>query len=164
VLALLYIYVYTPLAEQESALSAQLAEKTRKLAEAKALARKLPYLKRRCALLKQQLAIAERMLPSKEEVPALLREITLIGNRTEIEFLRFSPRESEVKMYYEEIPIDVTVTGKYHAIGAFLQQIGALHRIIIPSVREITSEEAEEEAAQGQIVAHLKIKTFCFKE
>lgn len=169
-LVLFYTHLYTPLAEKKTALSAEYMEKNRKLAEAKALAKSLPYLKERCALLKEQLLIAEKMLPTKEEIPSLLRQITLIGNRRNIDFLRFSPQEPESKEDYEKIPIEVAVRGKYHEIGVFLEEIGLLERIIIPSVEEITTAEEEEEGLEEgkklreEVIANMQLTTFCFKE
>ncbi len=71
-----------------------------------------------------------RQLPSDTEVPGLVEDITraALDNELTIESIDLQPeRQTE---FYVELPIDISVEGDYHKIGAFVSAVANLSRIV----------------------------------
>ena len=73
-----------------------------------------------------------KQLPSKSEMEALLTDINQAGLGRGLQFELFKPAASEVVSdFYAELPITISVTGSYHALGAFASDISKLSRIVL---------------------------------
>lgn len=71
-----------------------------------------------------------RQLPQDTEVPGLLEDITHTGLGSGLEFEAIDLKGEIAKDFYAEQPIDIKVTGDYHAFGAFVSGVSALPRIV----------------------------------
>lgn len=71
-----------------------------------------------------------RQLPQDTEVPGLLEDITHTGLGSGLEFDAIDLGQESAKDFYAEQPINIKVTGDYHAFGAFVSGIAALPRIV----------------------------------
>jgi type IV pilus assembly protein PilO len=72
----------------------------------------------------------EKQLPSKAEMAALLSDINQAGLGRGLQFELFKPGQVAVRDYYAELPIDIKVTGSYHAIGEFAADMAKMPRIV----------------------------------
>ncbi len=71
-----------------------------------------------------------RQLPSDTEVPGLIEDITrtAVDNQLQIESIDLqAERRSEV---FIELPMNITVSGEFHNIGAFVSGVANLSRIV----------------------------------
>ena len=71
-----------------------------------------------------------RQLPSKTEVAELLVDISQTGLESGLEFELFKPQSEKPVEFYSELPIKISVTGKYHEFGRFISDVAALPRIV----------------------------------
>ena len=71
-----------------------------------------------------------RQLPQDTEVPGLLEDITHTGLGSGLEFEAIDLGSETAKDFYAEQPINIKVTGDYHAFGAFVSGVSALPRIV----------------------------------
>ncbi len=71
-----------------------------------------------------------RQLPQDTEVPGLLEDITHTGLGSGLEFDAIDLGNEAAKDFYAEQPINIQVTGDYHAFGAFVSGVSALPRIV----------------------------------
>lgn len=71
-----------------------------------------------------------RQLPQDTEVPGLLEDITHTGLGSGLEFDAIDLGNEVAKDFYAEQPINIKVTGDYHAFGAFVSGVSALPRIV----------------------------------
>ncbi len=71
-----------------------------------------------------------RQLPSKTEVAELLVDISQAGLENGLEFELFKPQSEKPVEFYSELPIKISVTGKYHEFGKFISDVAALPRIV----------------------------------
>ena len=86
---------------------------------------------------KQQLAKIEedfssmlKSLPTRNETPGLLDDITYVGTSAGLTF-RLINWENEIpKEFYTELPIKIEVSGGYHNIGEFVSKVAGLPRIV----------------------------------
>lgn len=71
-----------------------------------------------------------KQLPNKAEVESLLVEINQSGLGRGLSFELFKPGQEVLKEFYAELPVSVKLTGNYHDLGAFAEDIGRLPRIV----------------------------------
>jgi type IV pilus assembly protein PilO len=73
---------------------------------------------------------------------ALLSEINQAGINRGLQFELFKPGQVRLHDFYAELPIEIKLTGNYHALAGFtsdianLQRIVTLDRIAITQLRE----------------------------
>lgn len=116
-----------PLLEQsqltETELRLQLLAKQR-------IASNLPAYQTQFTKLEQDFSQMLKALPTSNETPGLLDDITYVGTTSGLRFqlLQWQPEQRE--SYYTELPIQLEVTGQYHAFGQFVANIANLPRIV----------------------------------
>jgi type IV pilus assembly protein PilO len=80
-----------------------------------------------------------KQLPNRSQMDALLVDINQAGLGRGLQFELFKPAQSETsREFYNELPIQVKVTGTYHDMGAFASDVGQLSRIV--TLNEVTVE------------------------
>lgn len=77
-----------------------------------------------------QLKQAQARLPDSKEIPDLLSSISSAGRDSGLEVLSFRQRTEQLKDFYAEVPVDVTVRGNYHQVATFFDRVGQLDRIV----------------------------------
>ncbi|MDH3347342.1 MAG: type 4a pilus biogenesis protein PilO [Desulfobulbaceae bacterium] len=70
------------------------------------------------------------LLPSKKEIPDLLRNISDLGKGAGLDFVSFKPGGEIPRDFYSEIPVNINIRGPYHNVGYFLSQVSKLDRIV----------------------------------
>ena len=95
--------------------------------------------------LKQQLAQMElmlqqmlRQLPSKNEMPDLIVDISQTALATGISNELFQPGPEAAKEFYAEKPINLRMVGTYHQFGAFVSGVASLPRVVIMTMHNIS--------------------------
>ncbi len=71
-----------------------------------------------------------RQLPTKNEMPGLLDDISKTGVVSGLTFLLFAPAPEMTHDFYIELPIQMVVTGSYYQFAIFLSRAAELNRII----------------------------------
>ena len=94
--------------------------------------------------LKQQLAQMElmlqqmlRQLPSKNEMPDLIVDVSQTALATGISNELFQPGPETAKEFYAEKPISLRMVGTYHQFGAFVSGVASLPRVVIMTMHNI---------------------------
>ena len=72
----------------------------------------------------------EKQLPGKAEMDAMLSEINQAGTGRGLQFELFKPGQVQLKEHYAELPIDIRLSGNYHALAGFVSDIANLPRIV----------------------------------
>jgi type IV pilus assembly protein PilO len=95
--------------------------------------------------LKQQLAQMElmlqqmlRQLPSKNEMPDLIVDVSQTALATGISNELFQPGPESAKEFYAEKPIALRMVGTYHQFGAFVSGVASLPRVVIMTMHNIS--------------------------
>jgi type IV pilus assembly protein PilO len=153
----LYVYFFTtwaPFTYQANAAELRTLEDryrdlSKDLNKARQSIDRLPYLEKEYDLLQKKWEQGKALLPEDQQMVTLLREITLLGTSTGVEFTLFKPLPPRPQVDYTELPIQVTVAGAYHEVGAFLAEVSNMERIV--NVSGIDMETMpEREAREGQ--------------
>lgn len=78
-------------------------------------------------------------LPTSNETPGLLDDITLVGTSSGLTFKLLDWQQDIPKEFYTELPIKIEVAGNYHNFGEFLAQVASLPRIVTVHDFELTT-------------------------
>lgn len=138
-------FVYMPRNAEIAAIEQHIAQINNDINVNQAKARRLEDLKRENAELAKQLTLLKEQLPPESEVATLLKQISDIGIKTGLDFKLWKPsdRRPGSSGLYTEIPVEVEIAGGYHSVGAFLDRIGTLPRIVNVSGLKMTSPKAD---------------------
>ncbi len=71
-----------------------------------------------------------RSLPTSNETPGLLDDITYVGTSSGLTFKLLNWQNEIPKEFYTELPIEMEVSGGYHHFGHFVSKVADLPRIV----------------------------------
>lgn len=111
------------LASQQRTLDAQLAEK-------QAIAQNLNERRREMDVLEQQLAEALTELPERKDMDELLAQLNDIGKKAGLQISRVTPGAESSAGFFARIPVQMSVSGNFHEIAMFLQEVSNMRRIV----------------------------------
>lgn len=86
-------------------------------------------------------------LPSKTEVPSLLRDISRTRSANGLDEELFRPEPEATRDFYAVLPNDLIVIGDYHHFGAFVSDVAALPRIV--SISNVHIEPVDQDRDQN---------------
>ncbi len=69
-------------------------------------------------------------LPSQNEMPSLLEDISRTGIATGLTFELFAPAPEVSHDFYIELPIQIIVNGTYQQLAIFLSRVAEMNRIV----------------------------------
>lgn len=111
----------------------------------------LELLRAQKARVMAEVAKLERQLPGKAEMDAMLSEINQAGVSRGLQFELFKPGQVQLSEHYAELPIDIRLSGGYHALAAFASDIANLPRIVTMDHLTMTRQK---EGLAFQAIAH----------
>lgn len=79
-----------------------------------------------------ELAVLRQVVPTTNEVPALLENVSTAARRVGLDLASVEPMPVLVGEQFDTYRYKLSVTGSYHDIAAFLTNVGSLNRIIAP--------------------------------
>ncbi|MFC3902953.1 type IV pilus assembly protein PilO [Acinetobacter marinus] len=91
-------------------------------------------------------------LPKETEIPGLVEDINMAGVSSGLEFKNIKLQPEVKQEVFIEQPIDMSVKGNYHSMGAFVSAVAALPRIVT-----LHDFKLETEKGEGSEVPHLKM-------
>jgi type IV pilus assembly protein PilO len=71
-----------------------------------------------------------RQLPSDTEVPGLLEDVTRTGLNSGLEFEEIKLLPEVTQQFYIELPINISVLGRYEDLATFVSAVASLPRIV----------------------------------
>ena len=128
-----YLYYQLMLKEdlrQVESLSERLDGVETQMLQQQRKARNLPALRRKVEELNIQLARVAQELPERREIPQLLATVSDLARAAGLDVLSFRPRGENYRDFYAEVPVDVEVTGTYHQVASFFDEVANLDRIV----------------------------------
>ena len=160
-----YVYLLMlPLWERRGTLETDLQKLQADLDQKRMIAANRPKLEEEIKGLEKQLEAALVKLPEEKEIPKLLTQVNTLGLQSGLEFQLFRPAAPVKKGFYAEVPIDIRVEGEYHTLGAFLDRVSKLERIVNVADLRINPLSAQKQQSGRTISADFKATTFTFLE
>lgn len=129
-----YVYPYT---SREAQLTAD-TERVAQLEDANSKAARefasgsIDDLRLQTAENRSSLVVMRRLVPTGNEVPALLEEVSTAARRAGLDVGGVTPEPVIPGEKYDTYRYTVTIIGGYHQFGAFLANVGSLARIVAP--------------------------------
>ena len=109
----------------------QTEQKLRKEFEQKfAQAQHLDQLRRQKAEVEAMVRQLERQLPGKSEMDALLAEVSQAGVSRGLQFEMFKPGQPKIGEFHAELPIEIRLSGGFHALAGFVSDVANMPRIV----------------------------------
>jgi Tfp pilus assembly protein PilO len=114
------------------------------------------------ALYDQHMKRLEELIPLREEVPGLLRDMSARAGDAGVDLRLMEPEGEEPGQFYTQQSYKISVIGAYHAIGRFLAQTGSLPRIITPiEVTVLAPDRTQLNRPSGlRLQADFRIRTY----
>ena len=161
-----YMYVWDPKREELNASQLRLdsLQVINQRAKAELAQGKTNELKAEAERLTQDLAVMRLLVPTSNEVPALLDQVSTAARRTGLDISDVQPLPSLAGDQYEAYKYRLSVRGNYHQIGTLLTNIGTLQRIVAPINLTLTPAPADPRAVkrdkQQNLEARFEIQTY----
>lgn len=103
--------------------------------------------------LKKDFQKVVKSLPTSNETPGLLDDITFVGTSSGLTFKGINWQKEVPREFYTELPIRIEVYGTYHEFGLFLSEVASLPRIV-------TVHDFQIEPYEGQLNLNIAAKTY----
>lgn len=105
-----------------------------------------------------------RQLPNKSEMDALLNDVNQAGIGRGLSFDLFRPSSQEViTEFYAEQPVSIVVSGSFHDIGSFAEDLSKLSRIVNMndiSIRNTIDPTNIVKGTQPKLVMEATVRTY----
>ena len=109
--------------------------------------------------LRKRLETARERLPSEREIPQVYRHVSNLAARSGLGVALFQPKPAEDRDVLSEVPIAVTAECTYHQMGAFLERVGKMPRIVSLGEFRVTGIDRP----TGTLRAEMILATYTFK-
>ncbi|MCL1096193.1 type 4a pilus biogenesis protein PilO [Shewanella kaireitica] len=122
------------------------------------LAANLKLYREQLAVMELQFAELLKMLPSQNEMPGLLDDITFVATDAGLKINSLDWDSEIVREFYIEFPIKIAVSGDYHQLGHLVSGVAKLPRIVSLHDFVINRDDS------GGLAMDILAKTYRFKE
>lgn len=106
-----------------------------------------------------------KQLPTQNEMPGLLEDISKTGIASGLTFELFAPLPEVQHDFYIEVPIKIGVVGNYHQFAVFLSRVAQMNRIVTlhDFVIEGVAPEKQKTAPVGLLNMQMTAKIYRYR-
>jgi type IV pilus assembly protein PilO len=166
-----YMYAFSPKQQQLAQIETHLEALQAQNAKAKAELAKgsVDELRAQALRYQQNLALMRQLVPSSNEVPALLEQVSTAARRVGLDLASVDPDPVIPGQQFDTYRYKIAVVGDYHSLAEFLTNVGSLTRIIAPINLTLsppsTSSSARKKKGRDQSIleARFQIQTYVAK-
>jgi type IV pilus assembly protein PilO len=91
------------------------------------------------------LKLLQQLVPTTNEVPALLENVSTAARRVGLDLASVEPMPVLSGEQFDTYRYKVSVKGGYHALAGFLANVGSLNRIVAPVALDVKGQTAAEQ-------------------
>ena len=117
----------------------------------------------------QNLQLMRQLVPTGNEVPALLEQVSTAARRVGLDLGNIQPQPVVAGDQFDTYRYNISIDGDYHDLGEFMTNVGSLTRIVAPIDLQLTPS-TNTIAAKGKVKrdeallkANLVIQTYVAK-
>lgn len=131
---LYYSYVYSPKGEQVVTLTERVdtLESRNMRARGELAKGNVEAIKAEVEMHSRDLEVMRQLVPTGNEVPALLEQVSTAARRVGLDLATVQPEPVIEGDQFDTYRYKISVTGGYHEVAEFLTNVGSLTRIIAP--------------------------------
>jgi type IV pilus assembly protein PilO len=138
-----YYFWYSDALEQQRQKETRLADLQKQIRALEATANRLPEFQREVQALEARLETLKRILPPEKEMPDLMRRIQYLAAQSSLQIRKFNPGPVVSKDFYQEVPVSIDLEGTYHNMGAFLDRVSRMSRLVNMSDIKIKAQTSQ---------------------
>lgn len=161
-------FLYMPKRAQLATIQAHVEALDKKNEQAKAdLANgSVEKMKTQAAEYEASLKVLQQLVPTTNEVPALLENVSTAARRVGLDIASVEPMPVIVGEQFDTYRYKVSVKGGYHALAGFLTNVGSLNRIVAPvalDVKQMTpadKKKARPKEGESTLDTDFQIQTY----
>jgi type IV pilus assembly protein PilO len=117
----------------------------------------------------QDLEVMRRLVPTGNEVPALLEQVSTAARRAGLDLSTVEPQPVVIGDQFDTYRYKLSVFGSYHQVAEFLTNVGSLTRIVAPVNMSLavtldqTALKTRRRADQAVLDTDFEIQTYVAK-
>ena len=157
-----WFYLFQPVFDKKVNLGEDLENINRQIAARQLVVGQIEQYKKEIARLEEALQVILAKLPEQKEIPRLLTSVSEAGRDAGLDFILFEPMAPVPKEFYAEIPVRITVGGKYNDIAVFFDSVAHLPRIV--NITNVEIKKGEQDAGEDILTADCSMKIYMFLE
>lgn len=163
---LYWVYVYSPkradLATLETRVDSLEAKNTQ--AKKEMATGSVDKVKDEAARYEKDLDVMRQLVPTGNEVPALLEQVSTAARRVGLDIATVEPEPVVEGDQFDTYRYKLAVSGGYHALGEFLTNVGSLTRIVAPvNVTLANLAQRGQKDARDGLDARFEVQTYVSK-
>lgn len=105
-------------------------------------------LRREAAAYRETLDAMRQLVPTSNEVPSLLEQVSTAARRVGLDIASVEPEAVLPGDQFDTYRYKISVGGDYHAVGSFLANVGSLTRIVAPMNIQLQPANVQAPAAK----------------
>ena len=112
---------------------------------------------------KQSLSVMRQLVPTNNEVPLLLDQVSTAARRANLEIGAVTPQPVIPGIEFDTHRYTIGLVGSYHELGRFLANVGGLTRIVAPvdlKLQPATVQLTRRSKSEALIQADMEIRTY----
>jgi type IV pilus assembly protein PilO len=157
-----YYFWYSDALETQKKQEAKLADLQKQIRALEATANKLPEFQREVQALEARLETLKRILPPEKEMPDLMRRVQYLAAQSSLSIRKFNPAAPVQKEFYQEVPINLDLDGTYHNLGAFLDRVSRMSRLV--NVGNVKIKAQQKPTINSTIAASAVATTYVYQD
>ncbi|MCB9366693.1 MAG: type 4a pilus biogenesis protein PilO [Calditrichaeota bacterium] len=157
-------FVYMPRQDMALRLEKSIAEEQAILVKGKRVAANYQTVEEDYARLMASWDVAIELLPTEQEMDALLKSISEEGSKRDVNFLLFRPLDPVEQPYYWEHPIQIKTLSSYHNLGRFISSVAGLQRIVNVRNIRLSAYKPNKGRSPYSVEAEFLATIYVFKE
>lgn len=130
IIFLFWQYSYSAKLQENSDLNERVESLTTQINHERRLAQNLPKFREEVRELDIKLQRVLQELPDKREIPELLASVSNLAREAGLEVNSFRPVAEQLKEFYAQVPVEISVEGTFHQVATFLDEVGRMSRIV----------------------------------
>jgi type IV pilus assembly protein PilO len=121
-------------------------------------------LRAEAAVLTKNLEIIRQLVPTSNEVPSLLEQVSTAARRVNLDLGSVEPEPTVEGEQFDTYRYKISVQGDYHGIAEFLTNVGTLTRIIAPVNLQLAPASGQpsggKKRTESQLDTKFEIQTY----
>lgn len=155
-----YFFAFLPKLNAYNALSKKSEDLQAEIVQKKSIADNLGRFRAEYEKMQQRLQESLKELPNDKEIPELLTSIASIAKQNRLDVKKFQPGGEASKGFYAEVPVTLSLSGRYHDIGKFFYDVSEMPRIV--NVGNIKMKPSGDKGGDQTVVVDCQATTYRF--
>jgi type IV pilus assembly protein PilO len=122
----------------------------------------LPQIEQELVMLEKKWGVLRGLLPRESEMSALLTNVTTAGMKAGVQFTLFEPGQPEPYELYTRYPIRVSVTGGYHQVGRFFDNMCNMDRLV--GISNVGVSQLGDDKTDATVEASATISAYAYRD